>query len=210
MSLFKRVKDKKNGVLNNFQAQNLIEFVFIFPILIFLTLVIFEVSLFWQDVNSIYNLNAEINANVALMTYTGKTLGNVCPAADDTPAQPKSAINILKAKASSISLTDTNFVKTVLDGNEPFALYKFTSGNNITSSSGQTDSQITLWVDCRNPFENGVMTQIQFYHKTMIIKATIPRFDSKPADMPLDDWVITVIPDKVFIASPKLNTIRHY
>lgn len=197
MSLFKRVKNKKNGVFNDFQAQNLIEFAFIFPILIILTLVIFEVSLFWQDVNSIYNLNAEINANAALMEYTGLTLGNVCPAADDTPKQPKSAINILKAKASSISLTDPNFVKTVLDGNEPFALYKFTSG-----LVNGTDPQMTLWVDCRNPFENGVMTQIQFYHKTMIIKATIPRFD-KPEG-------IVIIPDNVFIASPKLNTIRHY
>ena len=189
---------EKIDVFNNAKAQNLIEFVFVFPILIFLTLVIFEVSLFWQDVNSIYNLNAEINANVALMTYSGLTLGNVCPAADDTPAQPKSAINILKTKASSISLANPEFVKTILDGSEPFALYKFTAG----TVTGQTDPQMTLWVDCRNPFQNGVMTQIQFYHKTMIIKATIPRFD-KPEG-------IVVIPDHVFIASPKLNTIRHY
>lgn len=205
MSLFKRMINKKKiGVFNNLQAQNLIEFVFVFPILIFLTLVIFEVSLFWQDVNSIYNLNAEINANVALLNYSTLNLGNVCPAADDTPVHPKSAINILKAKASSISLSNPDFTKTIAIGDDgkpmgsdPFALYEFTAGK-----VNGTDPQITLWVDCRNPFENGITTQIQFYHKTMIMKATIPRFD-KPEG-------IVVIPDHVFIASPKLNTIRHY
>lgn len=193
MQIFERInlKQKKN-------AQNLVEFIFILPILIFLTLVIFEVALFWQDVNSIYNLNAEINANAALLSYSNLSLGDVCPAADDTAKQPKSAINILKAKDSAISMSDQTYTKTVLDGNEPFALYKYTAGG----VSGQTNPQITLWVDCRNPFEDGVSTQIEFYHKTLIMKATIPRFD-KPQG-------IVVIPDTVFIASPKLNTIRHY
>lgn len=214
MSLFKRMMDKKkSGVFHNALGQNLIEFIFVFPILIFMTLVIFEVALFWQDVNSIYNLNAEINANAALLDYSNLSLGNVCPAADDTPAQPKSAINILKAKASIISLTNPTFTKSIaldtdgtLMGSDPFALYKFTAGH----VAGQTSPQITLWVDCRNPFENGVTTQLEFYHKTLIIKATIPRFDSRPKDVDPKDWDITIIPDTVFIASPKLNTIRHY
>lgn len=188
-------------------AQNLIEFIFIFPILIFITLIIFEVALFWQDVNSIYNLNAEINANVALLTYTGKVLGNTCPAAIDDPVNyPNSAISILKKKDSTITLSDTTYTKSIVDGSEPFALYRFSGGPNITSSNIngviETNPQITLWVDCRNPFENGVTTQIEFYHKTIIMKASIPRFD-KPQP-------IVIIPDNIFIASPKLNTIRHY
>lgn len=180
-------------------AQNLIEFIFVFPILLLVTLVILEVALFWQDVNAIYNLNAEINANMALLDYTGKTLGNVCPAADET--DPKSAISILKNKDSIISLSETTYVHDTAkeDGQEPFRLYKF---NSTTGVDGQTKPQITLWVDCRNPFEDGIITQIEFYHKTMIMKASIPRFD-KPEP-------IVIIPDTIFIASPKLNTIRHY
>lgn len=193
MQIFKCLR-----VLQRHKAQSLIEFIFIFPILIFLTLVIFEVALFWQDVNSIYNLNAEINANVARIDYRGLNLGDTCPAADDDAVkEPKSAINILKAKDSMISLNNPVYLESVMDGNEPFALYKYYSSNNVSGKP-----QITLWVDCRNPFEQGVTTQLEFYHKTMIMKASIPRFD-KPDP-------IVIIPDNIFIASPKLNTIKHY
>ena len=191
MQIFKRITLK---------AQNLIEFIFVLPILIFITLAIFEVALFWQDVNSIYSLNTEINANMARLDYSGLALGTVCPAADETP-NVKSAINILKAKGSMISLNNPTYLHKFLDGNEPFALYQFYSTTTVTVN-GSPQPQITLWVDCRNPFEDGVTTQIEFYHKTMIMKASIPRFD-KPTP-------IVIIPDNVFIASPKLNTIRHY
>lgn len=171
-------------------AQNLIEFVFVFPVLIFLTLGIFEVALFWQDVNSVYNLNAEINANLADINYKGLNLGDTCPGATK-------ALSILESKDKMISMSDNTYVKTILDGKEPFALYKYSSSVIVNSNP-----QISLWVDCRNPFENGVTTQIEFYHKTLIMKATIPRFD-KPEG-------IVIIPDNVYIASPKLNTVSHY
>lgn len=197
------------------KSQNLIEFIFVLPMLIFLSLAIMEVALFWQDVNAIYNLNAEINANVALLDYTGMEIGSVCPAADDTANLPvddirqHSAINTLKRIDSAITLNEPNYTDHVTaaspgkgDGKEPFALYRFEGGPSITASNGESARQITLWVDCRNPFEDGVTTQLEFYHKTLIMKATIPRFD-KPEG-------IVIIPDKIFIASPKLNTLRHY
>jgi len=187
MQILKRIKApiKKCG-------QNLIEFVFVLPILLFLTLAIFEVALFWQDLNSVYALNAEINANVALIDPRGMVIGDKCTAASK-------AVEILAAKDSAISLTDQTYTETAQDGASPFALYKYTASNTVTSME---KPQITLWVDCRNPFENGVTTQIEFYHKTLIMKASIPRFD-KPEP-------IVIIPDKIFIATPKLNTIRQY
>lgn len=199
------------------KSQNLIEFIFVFPMLLFISLAIMEVALFWQDVNTIYNLNAEINANAALLTYTGMsapnpttgTPGSVCPAANDTilptgdPEEKHSAINTLKRIDSAITLTKPTYKRTIAKGkNEPFVLYKFEGGPEITASNGEQASQITLWVDCRNPFEDGVTTQLEFYHKTLIMRASIPRFD-KPEP-------IVIIPDKIFIASPKLNTLRHY
>lgn len=188
MQIFKRLKLKKN-----FSAQNLIEFTFIFPIVIVLTVVIFEVALFWQEVNAIYNLNAEINANVALSDTAGMNIGDTCTAATK-------ALDIMQKKSSMISLTNPSFKKTILDGSEPFALYKYWA-NSITVG-GATKPQIAMWVDCRNPFEDGIMTQLEFYHKTMIVKASIPRFDGEPA--------IEIIPEHIFIASPKLNSLRHY
>lgn len=191
MQIFKRIaKDSK-------YAQNLVEFVFILPILILTTLIIFEVALFWQDVNAVYNLNAEINANISLINPPGMALGDTCGAATR-------ALDILKKRDSAISLTQNTYTKNILDGSEPFALYEYTSSTQV-SSVGKP--QITLWVDCRNPFENGVTTQLEFYHKTMIIKASIPRF-TKAQDPTKQN--IMIIPDNVFIASPKLNTIRQY
>lgn len=206
MQVFKRVKNTK-------RAQNLIEFVFVFPLLIFMVLVMFEVALFWQDVNAIYSLNQEINASVATLDYKGLSMDSVCPAADESDT--RSAIYILKQKDSSISLNDPEYQTKIVDGAQPFALYHFVGGNSITSSTltkvnsdgtktstSETSPQIQLWVDCRNPFENGVTTQLEFYHKTLVISATIPNFSGGPG--------IEVIPKNIFIASPKLNTIRHY
>lgn len=189
MQIFKRLIHKT-------KAQNLVEFIFVLPILILLTLTIFEIALFWQDVNSIYNLNAEINANVALIDPANPpmNIGDTCTAAT-------AAVNLLQKKGSMISLSDTTYDKTIIDGKEPFALYKYNSTNTV-NTDGNTTPQITLWVDCRNPFEEGFTTQLQFYHKTLIMKASIPRID-KPEP-------IVLIPDHIFIASPKLNTIRHY
>lgn len=188
------------------KAQNLVEFVFVFPMLIFLTLVIFEIGFFWQETNAIYNLNAEINANVALLDYSKLAWGTRCPAAD--PANPNSAISILKKRDDMISLTDNTYNDSlaindaglVANGKEPFAQYTFKAGS-VTVNGSQVP-QITLWVDCRNPFEDGITTQIQFFHKTILMKASIPRFD-KPEN-------IVIIPDHILIASPKLSTIRHY
>lgn len=187
MQIFKCVRNQPKP------AQNLIEFIFILPILLFLTLVIFEVALFWQDVNSIYDLNAEINANIALSDNSGMVMGNTCTAATD-------ALKILEKKDSMISMNNPTYTKNILDGNEPFALYQYAA--NPINVEGVMKPQIALWVDCRSPFEGGVTTQLEFYHKTIIIKATIPRFDNGPP--------IVVIPDHIFIASPKLNTIKQY
>lgn len=200
-------------ILKRLKSQNLIEFIFVLPILLFISLAIMEVALFWQDVNAIYNLNTEINANAALLDYTGMSVGSVCPAANDAlqpngdPIEKHSAINALKRIDSAITLNEPTYTDHVTaaangDGKEPFALYKFEGGPLITASNGEPAHQITLWVDCRNPFEDGVTTQLEFYHKTLVMKATIPRFD-KPEG-------IVIIPDKIFIASPKVNTLRHY
>lgn len=175
------------------RAQNLVEFIFILPILIFMTLAIFEVSLFWQDVNSVYSLNTEINANVALIAPKNMVMGQTCAAAVE-------GRKILEERDSIISLNNPTYSTTTIDGNEPFALYKIFSTNNIT---GTSNPQISLWVDCRNPFENGITTQVEFYHKTLVMKASLPRIDQP-------NNPIVIIPEDVFIASPKLNTIRHY
>lgn len=187
MQVFKRV-----NLLANKRAQNLIEFLFVFPILFILTLVIFEVALFWQDANAVYNLNAEINANVAILDYSNLKLTDRCPAAI-------TAFDILKRRDGALFLNDPTYTgnPTILDGEEPFSLYKYTSTSQIAGNP-----QVSLWVDCRNPFENGITTQIEFYHRTLIFKASIPRYDSP--------YPIVIIPDNILIASPKLNTIRHY
>lgn len=205
MQIFKRVSKKLKP------AQNLIEFVFVFPMLIFITLVIFETALFWQDVNAIYNLNAEINANVANLDYTNLSLGdpNSGTPADVCPAATR-ALEILKARDSMISMSEQTYLTKILGGSEPFALYEYYTDPSLTftttNEKGETQTisapQIALWVDCRDPFQDGITTQIQFYHKTLIMQATIPSYSSQKGTV--------IIPKYVFIASPRLNTIGHY
>ena len=181
MQILKRIKT----------AQNLLEFIFIFPVLLIVTLVIFEVALFWQDVNAVYDLNAKINANLALLDNTGYNLGTSCYAA-------KKALEILKKHDNMITQIDTDYNEFIQDGNEPFAYYKYVS---TTKVKNQEKPLVAMWVDCRSPFEDGITTQIEFYHKNLIMKATIPTLEGK---------AIEVIPETVYIASPKQNTLRHY
>lgn len=171
-------------------AQNIVEFAFVFPILIILTLAIFEVAFFWQDVNAVHSLNNEINANAALIDIQGIMMGQTCPGA-------QSSVDTLKLKDATITMTHPQYTKEILNGEEPFALYKFDSDIKIKDKP-----LVSLWVDCRNPYEDGVTTQLEFYHKTIVMKASIPRFDSPEP--------IVIIPSDIHIVSPKLNTIRHY
>lgn len=177
-------------------GQNIVEAIFIIPVLIIFTLAIFELALYWQDVNAVYTLNNEINANVALSDLSNLQLGSVCPAVDI-------AKNILIKKDSSITLNNPSYnvvienIEEQPQGVAPFALYKIVSSTQVNGKN-----QITVWVDCRNPFERGIITQIEFYHKMIIMKASISRFD-KPQP-------IVIIPDNVFISSPKLITLKHY
>lgn len=195
MQIPKRIKNKKIG-------QNLIEFIFIIIIVLPLTLIIFEAALYWQDVNAISDLNAEINANVALNNPQSLELHKECPAATI-------ALETLKKRDNMISLSDVDYEKVISQGTtEPFVLYKFQSSNQIQSRSKLKSvtpplirPQVTLWVDCRNPFEQGISTQLEFYHKTLIMSAQIPNFSGES---------LTLIPKYFFISSPKLNTLRNY
>ncbi|HNW26699.1 MAG TPA: hypothetical protein PKI94_07925, partial [Candidatus Gastranaerophilaceae bacterium] len=156
---------------------------------------IFELALYWQDVNAVYSLNNEINSNVALVDLKDFNMGLPCPAVSV-------AQSILEKKDSAITLNNPGYsVSSPQTGTladvEPFALYKIVSANQVNGNP-----QVSVWVDCRSPFENGIVTQVEFYHKTLIMKASIPRFD-KPEP-------IVIIPDNIFISSPKLVTSRHY
>lgn len=206
MQIFKRIKQKN--------SQNLLEFIFILPMLIFISFTILEVALYWQDVNAIYNLNAEINANAALLTYKNISMGSVCPAVDNSTnsageyTNKNSALAILERRSESITMIKTKFNAAVADGKTPpYVLYRVTGGSiikpdPINGVAQPATNQVVLWVDCRNPFEDGVTTQLEFYHKTLVMHASIPRLD-KPEP-------IVIIPNNIFIASPKLNTLRHY
>ncbi len=175
------------------KAQNLIEFMLIFPILLMATLVILETALYWQDVNAVYNLNSEINANLALTEPGSQSWTESCAAADN-------AIKYLEGengeynKIKAITMANPEFTKNVIDGKEPFSLYKY-------EIKADDKPLVTLWIDCRNPFEEGYTTQIDFYHKTLIVSASIPTLKGEP---------IVVIPKNIHIASPKESTLRHY
>lgn len=210
MQIFKRIAKR----FKYLKGQNLVEFVLVFPMLIIITIAIFEVALFWQDINTIYSINTEINAKAALLDAAVMIPGQVCPVAEQ-------ARQIVEKKAPVVSAVALTFPKDaahkeILDGtkinvkdddgnvttsDEPFALYKYSSNLSITED-GVTKPVATLWVDCRNPFENGVSTQVEFYHKTLIMHLSIPNFSTGQS--------FEIIPKNIYIASPKLNTLRHY
>ena len=119
---------------------------------------IFETALYWQDVNAIYNLNAEINANVALIDNTGTVAGAAaeagrCKAFNEIIDTGK--FNF-EGRVKSILPDNLTYTTVILDGDvskSPFAIYQYQAGS--VTVGGVTKPRISLWVDCRSPFERG-------------------------------------------------------
>ena len=196
MLLFQLINSNfASGISLKKSAQNLIEFVFIFPLVFFLVMAIFELSMFYRTVHAVQSVAHQVAAKAATQIITSNmtstSIGNssfnvAAQSALDTVISKKGALGSLDFSTFTVS-TDNNF------GSAPYKLYTIKSTRTINTTSG-SQPLVTLWVDCSNPMEEGIKVQLQYYYVTIVFAAEVP--------LPNGD-VMTILPKNIAISSTK-------
>jgi len=170
------------------KAQNLIEFVYIFPLVVFLGLAIFELALFWKSVNYVNMINEEITANAVLSSDIQE---------DTMCIQAQNALEALKKRGYIFTQYNLTYKTSTISGQEPYAHYRFYSDQKVKSKP-----VVTLDVDCQNPQTAGITTQLRHQYQLKIIPAKIPGYGgSEP---------IEIFPSQVEIISAKKKVRGHF
>lgn len=154
------------------RAQNIIEFVLLFPLTIFIVLIIFELAMMWHSMNTAEMINREINSNlnVDYNTYAHLQNGDTCPAITDLMRNNSILANKTKVLLRRNDITFNSRLQT--NQNEPFGVYQ------ISSNEGGENPFIRYIVDCRNPYDNGIETKLIYRYSAMFFSFLLPRFDS--------------------------------
>ncbi|MDD3150393.1 MAG: TadE/TadG family type IV pilus assembly protein [Candidatus Gastranaerophilales bacterium] len=185
-------------------AQSLIEFVFVAPLLIFVLFGIIELALFWKTANTVQEiaLQSAISASGQIVdgTQTSTTLMD-----SEFNVAAKSALMMMQNRISSLNLNYSDFdlqdfdVTTDTDaGDVPYTIYTFES-KSIDSDVNK--SVITLIVDYQNPYTKGICTQIVYQYRTVLLGAefTLP-----------NGRKISIIPKNIEISSSKIQQYNQY
>lgn len=89
------------------KAQNVIEFSFVFIVIMSIFLAIIELTLYWRAQFSVTNIANEIIANVQIKAQNTKVESEIVSAAQQA----------LKKSAGLVNLSDTNFILSGSNGN---------------------------------------------------------------------------------------------
>lgn len=87
-------------------AQNVIEFAFVFIVIMTIFLAIIELALFWRAQYCVQNIAAEITANIQITAQNTKTEAAVV----------NRAVQILKARSGLLNLSSSGFNQSGSDG----------------------------------------------------------------------------------------------
>lgn len=165
------------------KGQNIVEFVVVIPLILIVLVAIFEVVLFWNDVQIIQQVALE--ASVTASHYVVKD-------SDSTNDGVKNAIKAANARSETLKAGNLNFGDaTVKVGSAPYAIYE---------ASGRDGSK--LRIDFRDPYRRGIVAQIKYVHRTI--------FDAMTFQLPYRQESITIIPDKIEISSTKAQQYSNY
>lgn len=185
----------------NKKGQNLVEFVFVLPILIIAILSIVEFAVFWRHSQAVQEIALEAAAGAAQKYVEVDTSINTtkCNAAVDR------AFTIFKNRLDALGMSGAAFgSKQILaNSTEPLAAYKYSS-IQTENVKGNTMPKVELIVDYRQPYEKGVIVQVIYQYVTMFLglELSLPGTNSTQQ--------IVIIPKNITISSTKINQYVHY
>ena len=188
-------------------AQNLIEFVFIIPLLILILFGIVEFGIFYRTVSVVEDIakDAAVTASrrFVLDTMASNDITDITNAGFNKAV--KAAMDVVNKRKSALGVTNLTFVYTDLGadsamGVEPYALYQIDSVETRTIE-GVVTPLVTLVVDYRNPPENGITVQLVYQYRTLLVGAQLPVLGGPP---------VVIIPRDIPVSSTRIKQAVTY
>ena len=185
------------------KGQNLIEFVFVMPILVIFIFGIIELAMFWRAATTVQNIAVEMASNAAnqfvLDNQTSTSTSDIdCSDGSCYNLAVAKALNILQKKEGSLSENSLSFNCTnpsEYGGSVPYALYKCES----TETASNSKPVMTLYVDYRNPTKNGVVVQLLYQYNSIFKGMSFSLFGRG------EDGLVVLIPSVFEISSTKVQ-----
>ena len=190
------------------QAQNLIEFVFIMPLLIVMIFGIVEYSLFWKKSQTVQELALKAAIAASGQIVLGNQTSNDMTNSFFNPAALQAA-NLIQSQIGSLGVNNISFNNPVIVSTNtsgtyniaaPYTLYMFTSTIQANTTSG-TQPLITLNVDYTDPYDNGVIVQLIYQYTTL--------FGGMQFSLPNGNKIV-IIPSNIPISSTKIQQYINY
>jgi len=188
------------------KAQNLVEFVVVFPLIIILIFGIIEIALFWKAVHTVQEIALKAAANAAtqiVLDYqTSMDSDDLdCSDGECFNFAAAYAMNIAKDRQGSPSASGIYFTTSFLPhfGTPPYTAYDFVSDNTV-SLDGVSEPLMKLSVDYSDPYKKGVIVQLLYWYSPVFYGAEF----SLPGGQK-----ITIIPKHIQISSTKIQQYIH-
>ena len=180
-------------------AQNLVEFVFVIPLLIIILFGILEFAMFYRNVNVVQDIATEAavtaSRRLVLDTMTSNNIADLTNTGFNKAA--KAARDVVYNRRRALGIENLTFVYTDLGttfGSRPYALYQIDS-TQTRSINGVVTPILTLMVDYRTPMEDGIMVQVIYQYRTLLVGAELPvlggpPFVIIPRDVPISSTMV--------------------
>lgn len=172
------------------RGQSLVEFAIIIPLLVVLIFSIIEFSIYWTTVNAVEGIAMDASTKMASI--------HVSEAAGSNPAVDMAVLSI--ADNSKYLGEKMVFGTPSITGTEPFALYKYESNQTRDTVNG-IKPMMTVTIDYRDPYKDGIILQLSYQYRTILLGASIPIPGNDP---------IVIIPRDIMITSKKNQQYNSY
>lgn len=193
------------------KGQNLVEFVFIMPVLVFVIFAVIELSFYWKNVHAVQNVAVQAGARAvtAIVTeyQTGTDIGNLCNDSNYSDASAgclnyaaSLAFNTLLERYGSFVYRDLTFTLAAIEsakyGAPPYTRYKFDSNEQLNGRP-----ILTLYVDYSDPYKEGLVTQVVLQHHPLFLNFGVGSPDGES---------FMLMQDIYEISSTKVKQHSHY
>lgn len=178
-------------------AQNLIEFVLVFPLLVVMIFAIVELSFFWKTVNNVQNIALQAASAASTSFVSDSETSNTISDVTYNNAV-KRALSIVTSRSQSLGVSNPVFSPTPLApefGEKPYAMYELVTSDTKPTTDGNVPV-LRLNVDYRQPLKDGVIVQLSYCYSTLFLGAefTLP-----------GGTKVTIIPKNMLISSTKIR-----
>jgi len=186
-------------------AQNLIEFVFIIPLLIVILFGIIEFAIFYRNVSVVEDIATEAavvaSRRLVLDSMTSNNIADTSNTGFNKAV--KAASDVVMKRSGSLGISALTLAYNDLGsgfGTRPYALYDVSS-TETRIVDGVATPLITLIVDYRTPNEDGIMVQLVYQYRTLFVGAQLPTLSGEP---------LVLIPRDIPISSTRIKQYLLY